>query len=264
MLSNAQFTFFQSNGYLVANNRIPLALIDKVQSVVRREVAERVRPYRVANGAIVRLDQLWSRDPVYREIIEHPMLLDIVEGLLGPNVEFLIRRHNHVTLNGPTHHIPGRGGAGFHRDSLQWSRPIVTMLVYLDESTVTNGATLLIPGTHLLPSVGMPADGAGGSHLADYEEYAPYADQGLICEMPKGGILLFNSLLFHSAGENRSSTERMSITLGYRAVDELQPTPPGYAQLVRGEAIYRGNDADTNRRMWQGDIFLAGGSTEEQ
>ncbi|MET9887452.1 phytanoyl-CoA dioxygenase family protein [Streptomyces sp. NPDC006430] len=250
-----QRAFFQLNGYLVASDRIPLPLIDKVQSLVRREIDEKVQPYRLVGGEVSRLDQLWDRDPLYREIIEHPMLLDALQDILGPNIEFLTRRHNHVTLNGPRHQVPGRGGAGFHRDSLQWSRPIVTVLVYLDESTVETGATRLIPGSHHLPYVAMPSDGGGGNHLAEHEEYAGYADQGLACELPRGGVLLFNSLLFHSAGINRSPTDRMSITLGYRSVDELQPTPPGYAHLVRGRAIYRGNDADATRPKWQGDIF---------
>ncbi|WP_187399520.1 phytanoyl-CoA dioxygenase family protein [Micromonospora sp. AP08] len=263
MFDYAQCTFFQVNGYLVVNDLIPSALIDKVQAAARCEIAEHVRPYRLVGGSIARLDQLWDRNIVYREVIEHPRLLDAVEDLLGPNIEYLTRRHNHLTLNGPKHQVPGRGGAGLHRDSLQWSRPIVTVLVYLDDSTVDTGATRLIPGSHqLLPYVGLPSDGGGGNHLAEHEEYAGYADQALICEVPRGGVLLFNSLLFHSAGANRGTSERMSMTLGYRSVDELQPTPVGYAHLVRGQAIYRGNDVDTERLSWQGDIFPTGSESE--
>lgn len=252
----AQFSHFQQSGYLIVDGCVPPSLLDRVESVVWRDIEDRVLPYRSANGAITRLDQLWDRDAVFREVIEHPILLDALEVILGPHIEFLIRRHNHVTLNGPSHQVAGRGGDGLHRDSLQWSQPIVTVLVYLDESTVQNGATILIPGSHVLPFAGMPPDGGGGSHLRDHDEYQPYANQGLACEMPRGGILLFNSLLFHSVGRNRSGTERMSMTFGYRSVDELQPTPRGYARVVRGEAIYRGNDADVRRKRWQGDVFV--------
>lgn len=256
MFDYAQRAFFQLNGYLVAGGVIPSAIIDRVRSAARREIDQRVRPYRLVGGSIARLDQLWDRDPVYREVIEHPPLLDCVEDLLGPNIEYLTRRHNHLTLNGSQHQVAGRGGSGLHRDSLQWSRPIVTVLVYLDDSTAETGATQLIPGSHnLLPYLGMPSDGGGGIQLAERDEYKGYAEQALICEVPRGGVLFFNSLLFHSAGVNRTSGERMSITLGYRSVDELQPSPPGYGHLVRGEAVYRGNDADTRRDAWRGDVF---------
>ncbi|MEU8928849.1 phytanoyl-CoA dioxygenase family protein [Streptomyces sp. NPDC048409] len=256
MFDHTQRAFFRLNGYLVAGGVIPPALIDRIQAAARCDISQRVRPYRLVGGSVARLDQLWDRGPLYREVIEHPLLLDCVEDLVGPNIEYLTRRHNHLTLNGPQHSVTGRGGSGLHRDSLQWSRPIVTALVYLDDSTAETGATQLIPGSHsLLPYLGMPSDGGGGIHLAECQEYQGYAEQALTCEVQRGGVLLFNSLLFHSAGVNRTSSDRMSITLGYRSVDELQPTPQGYAHLVRGEAVYRGNDADTNRHAWRGDVF---------
>jgi ectoine hydroxylase-related dioxygenase (phytanoyl-CoA dioxygenase family) len=220
----------------------------------RREIKEGVKPYRTEAGQIIRLDQLSQRNPVYRELIEHPVILDALESLLGPNIEFQIKRHNHLTLNRRGDNLEGQGGMGFHADSLQWSRPIVTVIVYLDEATVENGATQIIPGTHMLPYLGMPPGGRGGNWLADHHEYLDLLGQAVPVPMRKGGVLLFHSLLFHSTGVNTTDRSRVSITLGYRAVDELSRDGVEVCELVRGSRLYRGNDVDVETGNWRGGI----------
>jgi ectoine hydroxylase-related dioxygenase (phytanoyl-CoA dioxygenase family) len=58
----------------------------------------------------------------------------------------------------------------------------------------------------------------------------------------KGGILIFDSLAFHSVGKNKSSDTRMSIAGGYTSTDELVPLEDDtLREIVRGERLYRGS-----------------------
>ena len=59
--------------------------------------------------------------------------------------------------------------------------------------------------------------------------------------MPAGGMIAIDSMIFHSAGVNRTKGTRMSMTLGYHRTDELALETPKRV-LVRGKRIYRGND----------------------
>lgn len=130
-----------------------------------------------------------------------------------------------------------------HRDILQPSRGLITAAVYLQDSTVDNGATRIVPGSHNLPYVGVPQADGGGTWMAEHREYEGLEEQAVPVPMREGDVLLFNGTLFHGVGYNLSGETRMSITLGYRSVDELDAEPDTMREvLVSGEYTYRGND----------------------
>ena len=47
---------------------------------------------------------------------------------------------------------------------------------------------------------------------------------------------------------NRTQATRVSITLGYRSVDDLSSSAQDKSELVRGERVYRGNERVPERR----------------
>ena len=119
----------------------------------------------------------------------------------------LIERHfggKYILLNfGATLHPPG--GSAYtlkpHRDVRAWTKdyPLsLNMLVMLDDFTAQNGATLVLAGSHLTEA--MPS----------YSEFTMQAKQ---VEGKAGDILLFNSLVVHSAAPNQSDRPRKALTL---------------------------------------------------
>ena len=119
----------------------------------------------------------------------------------------------------------------------------MTAAVYLQDSTVDNGATRVVPGSHNLPYVGVPQANGGGTWMSEHEEYAGLEGQAVPVPMKEGDVLLFNGTLFHGVGHNPSGQTRTSMTLGFRSVDELDAKPDDARQiLVSGQYIYRGND----------------------
>jgi ectoine hydroxylase-related dioxygenase (phytanoyl-CoA dioxygenase family) len=231
-LTPEQVWLFRHNGFLKLPERLPEATVEKLKEAIYRDIeAEREPVVRDRDGRAVRLSNLIDRDPIFWETVTSPMVLDPLESLLGPNIEILRNRHNHATLR-----TASAGGVYMHRDVLSWTREIVTIIFYLEETTLENGCTEVIPGTHLFPWTDHP--------LEKDENVARMGilNQGVRAPMPAGGMLLLDSLVFHSAGENRTDGTRLSMTFGYHSVNELAGVEDPKALLVRGRRIYQGND----------------------
>ncbi len=170
----------------------------------------------------MRISNIWDRAPIFNEVMTFPTALDSLECLLGPNIELLTNRHNHATLR----LADERAGmsVALHRDVRQWSRTIVTILFYLEDTTLENGCTHLVPGSHVLA------------------ETSGIREQVVAAPMPAGGMLAINSMMLHAAGQNKTDDTRMSMTVGYHSVDELSDVENPKRVLVRGERAYQGND----------------------
>ena len=150
-LTTEQTRLFRHNGFLRLPSGLPPERVTALKETIRQQIQEEVEPVvRDRQGRVVRLSNIWDRGPVFRDAVIAPEVLDPLEALLGPNIELITNRHNHATLR-----LAEDGSAYMHRDILQWSRGIVTVLFYLEETTVENGCTRAIPGSHLLP--GLPS-----------------------------------------------------------------------------------------------------------
>lgn len=238
-LSHEQARHFRSQGYFRLLNVYDESEMTELKDFVYAE-AEQETEYDHTDNPNHKLYGLYERNPtMLSKIIGKRALVGALESLLGPNIVFVKNRHNHATINSKT----GVPAEGLHRDILQPTRGLVTAAVYLEDSTIDNGATRIIPGSHDLPYVGVPQENGGGTWLAEHEEYAGMDDQAISVPMPRGSVLLFNGLAFHGVGENLTGQPRTSVTLGFRSADELDANPDHDRQLIiHGQHAYRGND----------------------
>ena len=212
-LTHAQTQFFQDQGYLrlleVLSKDEVSALRKFVQGEKHREDARRVS----GEKPVVKLYGLYGRNPgLMSSLIRHPRLVPVLWSLLGPNVVFVTNRHNHGTINDAE---GTKDEARLHRDILQSTRGLVTVAVYLEDSTPANGCTHFLPGSHRLPYVGIPQADGGGTWMDEHEEFSGLLDQAIPVAMPAGSMLAFNGLAFHGVGLNTSGLTRTSITLGF-------------------------------------------------
>ena len=239
-LTHEQIRHFRSQGYF----KLPRVYAEEetagMRAFVEHQAAQEAEMARLVGGTALKMYGLYDRHPhLMHHVVTNPILVGALQSILGPNIVLVKNRHNHATINDRQ----GQPAEGLHRDILQPTRGLVTAAIYLEASTEDNGATRIIPGSHELPYVGVPQAGGGGTWLADHADYAGMEEQAISVPMPEGGVLLFNGLTFHGVGNNTSGRSRTSMTLGFRAVDELDYTPDqGRQVLVAGEYIYRGND----------------------
>lgn len=236
-LTNEQTRFFRHSGYIKLSQKVELDVVNQMREITLKHTQQRVQPYQVdQRGQVYRLDAVIQRAKIFEDLFCSSIVLDPLESLLGPNIEIALNRHNHVTLN-----LAGSTPSRLHRDVLQWSRSLVTAIVYLDESTPETGCTYIIPGSQYLPFVGTPNN--GGTWMDEHSVYADLIGQAVPIPMEKGGILLFDSLAFHTVGVNKTEESRMSVCIGYHSVDELQGAGiDPKKMLMRGTRLYRGND----------------------
>lgn len=235
LLTERQILFFRQTGYFRSEHHFPEQDLVKIRDTLKEAFTEAVEPVRRdSTGQVIRLSRLYERHPIFSEVFASSLLLGPLQSLLGPNIEFVLNRHNHATIN-----ILGNKSSRLHRDVLQWSRPVVTAIVYLEDSTVDTGCTYIIPASHFLPFVGTPNN--GGTWMDEHHIYSDLLNQALPVSVSSGGILFFDSLAFHAAGKNISEAPRIAISGAYHSVDELTTDKDDPNRvLVLGERLYRG------------------------
>jgi fumagillin biosynthesis dioxygenase len=138
---------------------------------------------------------LTNRDEVFRELVQHRGLLDVIEPILGED----------CILSGVNHHTvyPGTKAGMIHRDRMIWGpslfwmdQPVgINVGWAFDDFTLENGATLIQPGSHLDP------------HIT--------GDPQTPVIVPAGSFFLFDDRTFHRSGENCSSAPRRSAFVFY-------------------------------------------------
>ncbi len=226
-LSPEEVWFFSHNGFIKLPNVLPAEHVEKLRETVTYNMENEIEPVvRDNQGTVGRISNIMDREPIFWETMTSPLVLDPLESLLGPNIEVIKNGHNHATLRRATDSGVGK----LHRDMDHWSRTILTVLFYLEESTVENGCTQVIPGTHVFPDAAIP-DGS----------WERFERQVVPVPMPVGGMLAINSTIIHGVGSNRSGGSRMNLTVGYRSVDKLASVEEPYLRLGRGERKYGGH-----------------------
>ncbi|MFP6836589.1 MAG: phytanoyl-CoA dioxygenase family protein [Pseudomonadales bacterium] len=146
-----------------------------------------------------RVYALLAKAPSVARIIEHPAVLALVDSLLPKN--YLLSSALAINVH------PGETAQAFHIDdepqAQEWfkkPRPLlgVSTIWAFDDFTEDNGATEIVPGSHLWA-----------------DEPRPSADDATPVRMPAGSVLVFAGSLFHRGGANTSSRPRLAITPQY-------------------------------------------------
>ena len=238
-LSNLQTDHFRRTGYLKLPNVLTKEECNNLTKIIFEDIHLKKGPYKLdKDGEIYRLDNLYDRDEEFKKLINNQKIILPLSSLIGPNFVFCKNRHNHATINTVKHNR-----TRLHRDILQWSRSIVTALVYLENSSEKNGCTNIVPSSHLLPFTKNPNN--GGTWMDEHEIFFDLLSQSVPVSMFQGDVLFIDSLMFHATGKNYiEDSQRPIITLGYHSVDELSinmEKDPSKV-LVFGNWIYRGND----------------------
>lgn len=154
------------------------------------------------------IDDLVNSGPVFEFVYTHPKVLAAVHHVLG--APFRLGQ-----MNGRDP-LPGFGQQGLHADWRARAKGepfrIVTTIWLLDDFTCENGATRLVPGTHLL--LAQPP-----KSFADPASRHP--DQKLIVA-GAGSVLIFNGHIWHSGTRNNSNQSRRVLQASYVGRDEVR------------------------------------------
>ena len=211
------------DGYTIVENAIAPALVDALNAALERLEREHdVKP--AMNGfeghKTVRIYNLLRYGAPFEQVPVHESVLPIVEGVLDPGC--LISSLSSIAID------PGETAQPIHADDMviplaKPHAPIVCNSMWaLGDFTDANGATRLIPG----------------SHLKTNPDYGGQYDT-VPAEMEKGSVLIWDGALWHGGGANRTAARRTGIAMNYCAgfIRQQENQQLGLApELVRGFA----------------------------
>lgn len=151
-----------------------------------------------------RLANLANKGDIFRSIFAHPTILSGVEEVIGPNI-----RVSMLNARDALPHTKNR--QPFHCDTDDSGTPddqgyyACTVIWMLDDFTPENGATRLVPGTHL-------------THQAPKEVmddvFAAHPDE-VPATGKRGDVLVFNGHCWHAGGLNQTDQTRRAILVHY-------------------------------------------------
>ena len=171
---------------------------------------------------------LVARSPTCRALIQHPLILATTKQLLAGATSFRLHLTQVIAIGA------GEPGQPIHRD--QWAFDFFPFpmgyevqcntIWAMTEFTAANGATRVIPGSHL------------------YEDRLEFGhDDCEAAEMPAGSVLVYTGAVYHGGGANRSESTRYGLNLTYarswlrQEENQYLSVPPDVARGLPDELL---------------------------
>jgi ectoine hydroxylase-related dioxygenase (phytanoyl-CoA dioxygenase family) len=264
------FEALSRDGYCIVTRAFSDAYCDQATEALRRIAREHaIGPSNqdFSGRKTVRIMNLLQYDDLFQDIPVHDRVLPLVERYLDR--ECLLSGIDSSEIH------PGETGQPIHTDTWwhddrRFDFPVsVNTILALTDFTEENGATRLVPGSHLWTAeqVAYEVVDAGFAQVPGANPKGYGTDWTPIhAEAPKGSVIIYDSRLLHGAGANRSDRPRPSVISPYvlgwiRQLDNFayglshekaRDLPPRLQRLI-GLECYREHYAQVNNmspREW--------------
>jgi ectoine hydroxylase-related dioxygenase (phytanoyl-CoA dioxygenase family) len=198
--SNAVACQLLADGYCIVRNlmtteTVAALLADLVPDFA--STARSVGPF--YGGRTRRFHGLLRRSPLMERFVMQPLILELVEAILGPHCDSV-----QLNLTQAIEIEPGGEAQPPHRDQDMWPirMPSVEYLINimwpLTAFTKRNGATVIWPGSH-----------------QRQDEFLIGEDKAIAAEMNPGDALVFLGSTLHRGGANGTQEPRRGIIVSY-------------------------------------------------
>jgi ectoine hydroxylase-related dioxygenase (phytanoyl-CoA dioxygenase family) len=167
--------------------------IDGIYALQLQEIGGLEQLMRIDDGNVAR--SLLGYDEYFIKLAAHPRIMAINKLLLG---EYFILMSQNAIINDPS---DAHYQLTWHRDlnyqHFTSSRPLATSALFcIDAFTPETGGTFVLPASHKDETFPSP------EYIAKHETQI---------SAPAGSILLFDAMVYHRAGENRSAGLRRAV-----------------------------------------------------
>jgi phytanoyl-CoA hydroxylase len=251
MITIDQYVRYRADGHLIVRGLI-----------APEEVEELLAHMEAGHDGFERRHMLHREVEIHERFLLHPRVLDVVEGLVGPDVLALqtmlfVKR-------------PGTPGQGYHQDSfhiLTVPDTLIGAWIALDRADEENGCVWVTQGSQhepVYPDADHTKGHGGDTHLADIFEVsgaddpdervndlaavaAKYPEREVPAVLEPGDAVFFGGHVLHRSHANRSATRsRRAFVAHYCNArshvpwddEPLEPGEPGNARhlLARGDS----------------------------
>lgn len=206
MLTDKELRQYRTDGYVIPDFRLDDAELDDIRGTHDRLLAKHPEFVDYCPAAL-------AFDTGFLNVARMPMILDMVEQLIGPDF---------ALWNSSFFAKPARVGTKtpWHQDGEYWPiRPLATCSVWIavDAAKTENGCLQVIPGSHRRRQLGKhDFNGAEGLSLP-LEIRADEFDEAIARDivLEAGQVSLHDIYLIHGSEPNRSDKPRRGMTLRY-------------------------------------------------
>ena len=219
------------DGYVVLEGLLSPTELDAIRAALAKHLGRRALGRNNFEGfETERVYSLVARGAVFEGLVEHPRILALCDALLEPS--YLLTASQAICIH------PGETPQPFHTDDAFYriARPrdavSVSTIFAIDPFTIENGATQIVPGSHLwsdarveslLAHVALDFVPPEGGAEARVPRPAPppselVGDARVVdVTMSAGSVVVFLGTLVHRGGQNRSKASRLALSNQYCA-----------------------------------------------
>ncbi len=190
----------ERDGYIIIENLISPELVAEIKEDLIPRFSYDSGRNNFEGFKTQRLYAFFEKSLICNPLVEHPMILGCLDRVFEPN--YLLSQLQAINI------LPGEEQQPLHHDDLFYRvprpRPALgaATIWAIDEFTQQNGATVVIPGSHLWDDRQPTED--------DLKNLEPVV-------MPAGSVVLFLGTLWHAGGANRSDAARLCVSAQYCA-----------------------------------------------
>ena len=253
-LSSSQIEAFHRDGYLVVEDAVTPAQLERLKADLSGWVAESRRhtdpfgpetldgrprfdmgeEHTAETPALRRVNNPSDISDAYFDVMADARTVDMVADLVGPDVKF-----HHCKINVK---LPGaKTEVAYHQDfafTPHTNDDVVTALLMLDDVTEENGCLMVVPGTHRGPIHTLFEEGVFVGRMTPQTEADMKAMQ-IPVTGKAGSVCLMHTRLAHGSAANTSDRPRGLYICVYSAADAVpiarNPMPsPNEGRILRG------------------------------
>lgn len=189
------------DGFAVVADAVDPALLAATPAAmyrVRDRIEEEIGADRLARAGELGVLRLMMRyDPLFRRYLELPAVLAVVDATVSETA-ILHLQNGFILPSLPAEATPRVFQNSFHMDFrrvLNGYLASINVMVCISPFTRASGGTLVVPGSHQRAEPPSPAS----------------MDAAVAAVCPAGGMVLFDSTVWHAAGHNHSGGDRLAI-----------------------------------------------------
>lgn len=233
LLNQSELSQYERDGFLS-----PIRVFSGQEAHAMRLQLE---AYEATHGSVMKTPYRNKPHLVFKwvaEVIRNPKILDLVEGILGPNLlvwgtNFFIKEPDDGTF------------VSWHQDSTYWglSRPdVLTVWIALSPSQRNNGAMKMIRGSHHLDQLPHSDTFEDGNLLTRGQrvDHEVAEEDVAWIELEPGEVSLHHVRIIHGSEANKGADRRVGLAIRFVPTDVRQVNGvKDFATLVRGCDDYR-------------------------
>jgi len=224
MLTQAQIDLYNENGYIgveavlseeevAALRRVTDEFVEKSREVVEHNDIFDLEPgHSPSSPRVRRIKNPCLYHTIYDQTLRHPNILGIVAQLIGKGIRY---NGHKLNMKYPEFGSP----VEWHQDWAFYPHTnddLLAVGVVIDDMIVENGALMVLPGSHIGPTLDHHQNGAFVGAVTEPN----FTPEGAVpIEIKAGGITIHHVRTLHGSAPNTSDKPRRLLLFQYCAVD---------------------------------------------